>query len=32
MRIQWTDRPTRFAMSQLGSRWQIQAGFRYSFD
>ena len=32
MRIQWTDRPNRFAMSQLGSRWQIQAGFRYSFD
>jgi hypothetical protein len=32
MRIQWTDRPNRFALSQLGSRWQIQAGIRYSFD
>jgi hypothetical protein len=32
MRIQWTDRPNRFALSQLGSRWQIQAGVRYSFD
>ena len=32
MRIQWTGRPNRFVLSQLGSRWQIQAGFRYSFD
>ena len=32
MRIQWTGRPNRFALSQLGSRWQIQAGLRYSFD
>jgi hypothetical protein len=32
MRIQWSDRLARFALSQLGSRWQIQAGVRYSFD
>jgi len=32
MRIQWSSRPSRFALSQLGSRWQIQAGVRYSFD
>jgi len=32
MRIRWSDRPNRFALSQLGSRWQIQAGVRYSFD
>ena len=32
MRIQWTDRLNRYALSQLGSRWQIQAGVRYSFD
>jgi len=32
MRIQWTGRPSRYVLSQLGSRWQIQAGFRYSFD
>jgi hypothetical protein len=32
MRIQWTDRANRYSMSQLGSRWQIQAGIRYSFD
>jgi hypothetical protein len=31
MRIQWSDRPNRFSLSQLGSRWQIQAGVRYSF-
>ena len=32
MRIRWTDRLNRFSISQLGSRWQIQAGVRYSFD
>jgi hypothetical protein len=32
MRIQWTGRVNRFALSQLSSRWQIQAGIRYSFD
>jgi len=32
MRIQWAGRPNRFSLSQLGSRWQIQAGLRYSFD
>ncbi len=32
MRIRWTERSSRYALSQLGSRWQIQAGFRYSFD
>jgi hypothetical protein len=31
-RIVWTPRPNRFAMSQLGSRWQIQLGIRYKFD
>jgi len=31
-RIVWTPRPVRFAMSQLGSRWQIQLGIRYKFD
>jgi hypothetical protein len=32
MRIQWSDRANRYSLSQLGSRWQIQAGVRYSFD
>jgi hypothetical protein len=32
MRIRWSERPNRFALSQLGSRWQIQFGVRYSFD
>lgn len=32
MRIQWTDRLQRFSLSQLGSRWQIQVGVRYSFN
>jgi hypothetical protein len=31
-RIRWTERPNRFTLSQLASRWQIQFGFRYSFD
>lgn len=32
MRIQWSARASRYSLSQLGSRWQIQAGVRYSFD
>ena len=32
MRIQWTDRANRYSLSQLGSRWQIQVGVRYSFN
>jgi hypothetical protein len=32
MRIQWSGRPSRFSLSQLDSRWQIQAGVRYSFN
>ena len=32
MRVQWTNRPDRYSLSQLGSRWQIQAGIRYSFN
>ena len=31
-RIVWTPRPVRYAMSQLGSRWQIQIGVRYKFN
>ena len=31
MRIRWSDRPNRYVLSQLSSRWQIQFGFRYSF-
>ncbi len=31
-RIVWTPRPNRYAMSQLGSRWQIQIGVRYKFN
>ncbi len=30
-RIRWSDRPNRYTLSQLSSRWQIQFGFRYSF-
>jgi hypothetical protein len=32
MKIGWTPRVSRFAMSQLGSRWQIQIGLRYKFN
>jgi hypothetical protein len=31
MRLRWSDRPNRYVLSQLSSRWQIQFGFRYSF-
>jgi hypothetical protein len=32
IKISWTPRTSRYALSQLGSRWQIQGGVRYSFD
>jgi len=32
IKISWSARANRYALSQLGSRWQIQAGVRYSFD
>jgi hypothetical protein len=32
MMVQWTGRANRYVLSQLSSRWQIQIGFRYSFD
>ena len=31
-RIVWTNRTSRYSLSQLGSRWQIQIGLRYKFD
>jgi hypothetical protein len=31
-RIVWSARPNRYALSQLGSRWQLQIGIRYKFD
>lgn len=31
-RIVWTPRTSRYSISQLGSRWQIQIGVRYKFD
>ncbi len=31
MRIRWSERASRYSLSQLSSRWQVQFGFRYSF-
>ncbi len=31
-KIIWTARPNRFSLSQLGSRWQMQVGVRYTFN
>ncbi|MCX6559178.1 MAG: carboxypeptidase regulatory-like domain-containing protein [Candidatus Aminicenantes bacterium] len=32
MKIGWTNRTSRYALSQLGSRWQVQLGIRYKFN
>jgi hypothetical protein len=31
MRIYWSPPSSRYALSQLGTRWQIQVGIRYKF-
>lgn len=31
-KIGWTPRKSRYVLSQLGSRWQVQVGVRYKFN